>query len=79
MIKVIFNEHLVLSIMRYIRCHSPESAWNCEKDVVVLDDPLSAMDAHVGAKVFQGCIMALKNRQVDPGRWLSKKILTTRP
>lgn len=39
------------------------------QDVVVLDDPLSAMDAHVGAKVFQGCIMALRNRQVDPDRY----------
>ena len=37
--------------------------------MVVLDDPLSAMDAHVGAKVFQGCIMALRNRQVDPDRY----------
>ena len=31
------------------------------QDVVVMDDPLSAMDAHVGAKVFQSCIMALRS------------------
>jgi len=31
-------------------------------DVVVLDDPLSAMDAHVGAAVFQQCILALRNQ-----------------
>ena len=26
-----------------------------------MDDPLSAMDAHVGAEVFQNCIMALRS------------------
>ena len=31
---------------------------------MVFDDPLSAMDAHVGAKVFQKCIMALRNRRI---------------
>ena len=28
-------------------------------DVVVLDDPLSAMDAHVGKTVFEECILDL--------------------
>ena len=31
-------------------------------DVVVLDDPLSAMDAHVGRKVFEDCILGLWRR-----------------
>ncbi|CAE8595207.1 unnamed protein product [Polarella glacialis] len=31
-------------------------------DVVVLDDPLSAMDAHVGAEVFRNCILALRDQ-----------------
>lgn len=36
-------------------------AFYANPDVVVMDDPLSAMDAHVGAKVFQSCIMALRS------------------
>ena len=28
-----------------------------QPDVVILDDPLSAMDAHVGARVFESCIV----------------------
>eukprot|EP00930_Biecheleria_cincta_P001365 TRINITY_DN102505_c0_g1_i1.p1 TRINITY_DN102505_c0_g1~~TRINITY_DN102505_c0_g1_i1.p1 ORF type:complete len:1318 (-),score=217.82 TRINITY_DN102505_c0_g1_i1:201-4154(-) len=37
-------------------------AYYSGADVVVLDDPLSAMDAHVGAGVFQQCILALRNQ-----------------
>ena len=30
-----------------------------EADVVVFDDPLSAMDAHVGSEVFNNCFLKL--------------------
>ena len=35
-------------------------AYYADADVVVLDDPLSAMDAHIGASVFSRCILALR-------------------
>mmetsp|Transcript_57534 Transcript_57534/g.186934 ORF Transcript_57534/g.186934 Transcript_57534/m.186934 type:complete len:1064 (-) Transcript_57534:1093-4284(-) len=37
-------------------------AYYADSDVVVLDDPLSAMDAHVGATVFQRCILELRRQ-----------------
>jgi ATP-binding cassette, subfamily C (CFTR/MRP), member 1 len=30
--------------------------------VFLLDDPLSAVDAHVGQKLFEGCILPLRQR-----------------
>ena len=35
-------------------------AYYSNADVVVLDDPLSAMDAHIGARVFSACVLALR-------------------
>ena len=35
-------------------------AYYSHADVIALDDPLSAMDAHIGAKVFAACILALR-------------------
>lgn len=31
-------------------------------DIYLLDDPLSAVDAHVGQHLFENCIQQLKNR-----------------
>lgn len=37
-------------------------AYYADADVVVLDDPMSAMDAHVGAEVFRRCILDLRSQ-----------------
>ena len=34
--------------------------YYADADVVILDDPLSAMDAHIGASVFSRCVLALR-------------------
>ncbi|XP_046996198.1 ATP-binding cassette sub-family C member 5-like isoform X2 [Schistocerca americana] len=40
-------------------------ALYCNRDIYFLDDPLSAVDAHVGAHIFEKCILtALKDKTV---------------
>lgn len=33
-----------------------------DADVYLFDDPLSAVDAHVGQNLFEGCILSLRER-----------------